>query len=60
MRLVEKQSDIQQVIMSFTFSSLNPFINIPLLVRKKKGKVVPVSGREGPQGCETSRRPYFL
>jgi hypothetical protein len=26
----------------------------------KKGKVVPVAGREGPQSCEMSRLPYFL
>jgi hypothetical protein len=27
---------------------------------KKKGKTIPVTGREGPQGCETSRLPHFL
>jgi hypothetical protein len=26
----------------------------------KKGKVFPVTGRGGPQGCETSRLPHFL
>jgi hypothetical protein len=26
----------------------------------KKSKVVLVTGPEGPQGCETSRLPYFL
>jgi hypothetical protein len=26
----------------------------------KQGKAVPVTGREGPQGCETSRLPHFL
>jgi hypothetical protein len=26
----------------------------------KKGEAVPVTGREGPQGCETSRLPHFL
>jgi hypothetical protein len=26
----------------------------------KKGKTVPVTGREGPQGCETSRLPHYL
>jgi hypothetical protein len=25
-----------------------------------KGKAIPVTGREGPQGCETSRLPHFL
>jgi hypothetical protein len=25
-----------------------------------KGKGIPVTGREGPQGCETSRLPHFL
>jgi hypothetical protein len=24
------------------------------------GKAVPVTGRGGPQGCETSRLPHFL
>jgi hypothetical protein len=28
--------------------------------RVKTGKAVPVTGRGGPQGCETSRFPYFL
>jgi hypothetical protein len=27
---------------------------------EKKGKVIPVTGRGGPQGCETSRLPQFL
>jgi hypothetical protein len=27
---------------------------------KKKGKAIPVTGREGPLGCETSRLPHFL
>jgi hypothetical protein len=25
-----------------------------------KGKAIPVRGREGPYGCETSRLPHFL
>jgi hypothetical protein len=24
-----------------------------------KGKAIPVTGREGPEGCETSRLPHF-
>jgi hypothetical protein len=28
--------------------------------KKKKAKVISVTGREGPQGCETSRLPHFL
>jgi hypothetical protein len=28
--------------------------------KKKKGKAIPVTGREGPSGCETSRLPHFL
>jgi hypothetical protein len=27
---------------------------------KGKSKTIPVTGREGPQGCETSRFPHFL
>jgi hypothetical protein len=27
---------------------------------KGKGKSIPVTGRGGPQGCETSRLPHFL
>jgi hypothetical protein len=27
---------------------------------KVKGKSVPVTGRGGPQGCETSKLPHFL
>jgi hypothetical protein len=25
-----------------------------------KGKAIPVTGHEGPEGCETSRLPHFL
>jgi hypothetical protein len=28
--------------------------------KKKRGKAIPVSGREGPYGCETVRLPHFL
>jgi hypothetical protein len=31
-----------------------------LSVCKKKGKAIPVTGRGGPYGCETSRLPHFL
>jgi hypothetical protein len=31
---------------------------IPLV--KSKGKAIPVTGRGGPQGSETSRLPHFL
>jgi hypothetical protein len=27
---------------------------------KGKGKAIPVTGREGPQGCETLKLPHFL
>jgi hypothetical protein len=27
---------------------------------KKKGKTIPVTGRRGPYGCETSKLPHFL
>jgi hypothetical protein len=38
------------------------FILFPLNFKlfNVKGKAVPVTGREGPQGCETSRLPNFL
>jgi hypothetical protein len=29
-------------------------------VKGKKGKAIPVTGREGPWGCETSRLQHFL
>jgi hypothetical protein len=29
-------------------------------ILKIKGKAIPVTGREGPQGCETWRLPHFL
>jgi hypothetical protein len=31
-----------------------------ILLKKKKGKAIPVTGHEGPQGCEMSRLPHFL
>jgi hypothetical protein len=30
------------------------------MIKKVKGKAIPVIGRGGPQGCETSRLPYCL
>jgi hypothetical protein len=29
-------------------------------VSKRNGKAIPVTGRGGPYGCETSRIPHFL
>jgi hypothetical protein len=34
------------------------FPDLPFL--KVKRKVIPVTGRGGPQGCETTRPPHFL
>jgi hypothetical protein len=34
--------------------------NTHIVLRKNKGKAIPVTGRGGPQGCETSRLPHFL
>jgi hypothetical protein len=31
-----------------------------LVALKKLGKTVPITGREGPWGCEMSRLPHFL
>jgi hypothetical protein len=28
--------------------------------KKKEGKAIHVTGREGPQGCESSKLPHFL
>jgi hypothetical protein len=36
-----------------TLASKGTFLN-------KKGKTIPVTGRGGPQGCETSRLLHFL
>jgi hypothetical protein len=33
---------------------------IAYLMSIKKCKAIPVTGREGPLGCETSRLPHFL
>jgi hypothetical protein len=29
-------------------------------IKVKKAKAIPVTGREGPQGCERLRLPHFL
>jgi hypothetical protein len=29
-------------------------------IERKRGKVIPVTSRGGPLGCETSRIPHFL
>jgi hypothetical protein len=49
--------------------SMNTIYNNELLYRTdeggaysspQKGKLIPVTGREGPCGCETSKLPHFL
>jgi hypothetical protein len=30
------------------------------ICKKKRGKAIPVTGRESPEGCETSKLPHFL
>jgi hypothetical protein len=34
--------------------------NEDMTVSLKKGKSIPVTGRDGPYVCETSRLPHFL
>jgi hypothetical protein len=41
-------------------SSFNVTFYFSSLLILVKGKAIPVTGREGPQGCETSKLPYFL
>jgi hypothetical protein len=31
-----------------------------MYIEQKKGKAIPVTGREGPLGCEKSRLPHLL
>jgi hypothetical protein len=31
-----------------------------VVLKVKEGKVVPITGREDPQGCETSKLSHFL
>jgi hypothetical protein len=35
-------------------------MHLVILIDVKEGKAVPVTGCEGPYGCETSRIPHFL
>jgi hypothetical protein len=34
--------------------------NNKYIYNQKKGKAIPLTGREGPEGCETSRLPHFI
>jgi hypothetical protein len=34
--------------------------NASSTIKMVKGKAIPVTGHEGPQGCETVRFPHFL
>jgi hypothetical protein len=43
-----------------TVSSLDSAHDFFHLQAQSKTKAIPVKGREGPQGCETSRLPHFL
>jgi hypothetical protein len=43
-----------------SFSWDNILTDKVLLRQVKKGIPIPVTGRGGPQGCETSRPPHFL
>jgi hypothetical protein len=56
----ENKYEISIAIAIFT---LFPFILgyiILLLLLLLRGKAVPVTGHEGPQGCETLRVPHYL
>jgi hypothetical protein len=33
---------------------------VPMIFVKKKGRAIPVTGREGPYDCEMSKLPYLL
>jgi hypothetical protein len=35
-------------------------MKLAFLTLSHKGKAIPVTGRGGPYGCETSRLPHFL
>jgi hypothetical protein len=39
---------------------IGPFYPIGIISVKRKVKTIPVRGRGGPCGCETSRLPHFL
>jgi hypothetical protein len=63
------QSQVQQYILQnllkvIHFKILKVHHYIFRQIRSKhvaiKGKPIPVTGREGPQGCEMSRLPYIL
>jgi hypothetical protein len=41
-------------------TNLHIKFTVTLVKLKKRGKAIPVAGRGGPHGCETSRLPYFL
>jgi hypothetical protein len=46
---------------SLNYSVLQPkIVNSCTAMVKKKGKAIPVTGREGPYGCEMSKLPHFL
>jgi hypothetical protein len=38
----------------------NREINTAFVLRYRKGKDIPVTGRGGPSGCERSRLPHYL
>jgi hypothetical protein len=47
------------LIQIYNFHSKEVFMYV-FTVKGKKGKAIPVTGREGPYGCETLRLPHFL
>jgi hypothetical protein len=47
-------------VMRLRGSNIFHIIGSQMAVRLKKGKVIPVTGRRYPYGCETSRFPHFL
>jgi hypothetical protein len=51
-----RRSQFQQPL----FQQLPPSLLDQLVEGSIKGKAIPVTGRGGPQACETSRLPCFL
>jgi hypothetical protein len=51
---------IQTKILTNMGTNILSLIYLYLYKHMVTGKAIPVTGREGPYGCETSRLPHFL
>jgi hypothetical protein len=57
---VSQATDMEKVASKHNVTRVVKWVQIESCKDKEKSKAIPVTGREDPEGCETSRLSHFL